>query len=318
MTSTITIGGGTPYTPTFTLDPADSLSTEGILFYSVEGIIDDENDISIVSLEQGDSFEGHWIGITVIPVDEALAIGFDAFDVIVDIEENEFTTTGSIDMHSDAGYAVPVDTTEISVCLFSLGTFNKISCQTVAIYDGQADDAWAAFNATITGAEAPVCPDVYFNITLANIPSSRLNYLAITPAGNQGAEPILTYVLDGDIDQDISFLITPQLIEYLTDGLGDFSIYIWLNGEHKKDEAWNRQHVADFSVSLAGCTGDLMPEEPFLFVDPPAAFTSNNEVTVAWNVEYLNNVADNHPFIALKTPSNDWTYYWFVDMASET
>ncbi len=195
-------------------------------------------------------------------------------------------------MHSDSGYAVSTDTTEISVCLFSLGTFNKIDCQTVSVYDGQAEDAWSTFTADITGADAPVCPDVEFSIDLAGIPSSRMNYLAITPADDTSAEPILTKVLEGDIDQTVTFKINPSLIDYLDTGFGDFSIYIWLNGEHKKDESWNRYKVADFSVSLVGCTGDNMPEDPFMYVDEPAEFTSNTDVTVAWNVEYLLNTGD--------------------------
>ncbi len=238
MSSTIIIGGGDQYTPTLTLDPNDSVSTEGILFFTVEGITDIEDDMTNLSSSQGETFEGHWIGLTATPVDEALTIGFDAFDVIVDITEDDLSTHDTIDMHSDSGYAVPIDTDEIHVCLFSLGTFNKIDCQTIAVYDGK--DAWSNFTADITGADAPVCPDVEFSITLAGIPSSRMNYLAITLADDPGSEPLLTEVLEGDIDQTVTFKINPTLMDYLTNGSGDFSIYIWLNGEHKKDESWNR------------------------------------------------------------------------------
>ncbi len=85
MSSTITIGGGDQYSPVLSLDPNDSVSTEGIFFFEAEGIFDTDGDTAFLSLKQGDTFEGHWIGLTATPIDEALTIGFDAFDVIVDI-----------------------------------------------------------------------------------------------------------------------------------------------------------------------------------------------------------------------------------------
>ncbi len=46
-----------------------------------------------------------------------------------------------------------------------------------------------------------------------------------------------------------------------------------------------------------------MPPNPFRYVDNPAEFKSNDDVTISWNYDSLICTNDYKPFVAIKTPN---------------